>query len=75
MIALIRITYFVIAWAVATAFAVVIVSLALAVGAVAVLIAVVYGIASPTRTPVSCLRSLATNSREAVQHIQAIRPT
>jgi hypothetical protein len=50
MIALIRVTYFIIAWAVATAFAVVVVSLVLAVGGVAVLIAAVYDRSEPRAT-------------------------
>jgi hypothetical protein len=44
----------------------------IAVALVAVLLAVVYGFISPTRTPASCLRSLALNTREGIAHVQAL---
>ncbi len=47
----------------------------IAVALVGILLAVVYGVGSPSRTPASCLRSLGVNVREGIERIQALRPT
>jgi hypothetical protein len=47
----------------------------IAVALAAVLLAVVYGLASPSRTPASCLRSLWLNARQLVVEIDALRPS
>jgi hypothetical protein len=50
-------------------------AIGIAVALVFVIGAVIYGLASPTRTPASCLRALVLNTREGIAHIQALRPT
>ncbi len=50
-------------------------TVAIAVALVAIIGAVVYGLASPTRTPASCLRSLAAHTEAAIAQVRALRPT
>ena len=71
MITLIRIVYFIIAWAVATAFAVVIVSIAIAFMA----LVAVYGLIVPGKTPAATLRTLFASMREFVEHTKTLRPS
>jgi hypothetical protein len=46
----------------------------IATALVAVLLAVVYGLASPTRTPASCLRALVANTREGIAPVRVLKP-
>lgn len=70
IIALYRLIALMIWFGVMFAVLTVVIAAALAVA----LLAVVYGLASPARTPASCLRSLAAHAREGIERIQALRP-
>lgn len=48
-------------------------SVIITVMAAAILLAVVYGLASTTRTPASTLRALVANTEAGIAHVQALR--
>jgi hypothetical protein len=62
-------------WAFAMWFGVMFAICTVIIGAalIAVLLAVLYGLVSPTRTPASCLRSLAVNTEAGIAHVRALR--
>jgi hypothetical protein len=64
--------YRLIAFAVTVGIISAVVAIGIAVALVAVLLAVACGLASPTRTPASCLRALVLNTREGVAQARAL---